>query len=112
MRAPRLRPAVAASAAAAALAATLTGCTGAGNDPAPTGVKGQLTVLTLGPVDTWDPQRLSTPEDIAFAGRTFLRTLTTFPAGGDAAAQREVVGDLATDAGTADASPKSSRERR
>ena len=59
-------------------------------------------MLSLGPVATWDPQRLATPQDIAFAGRTFIRTLTAHPAGPDAAARREVVGDLATDAGTHD----------
>lgn len=67
-----------------------------------TAADGELTVLSLGPVATWDPQRMSTPQDIAFAGRVFLRTLTAFPAGVDAAAQRAVVGDLATDAGTPD----------
>lgn len=67
---------------------------------------GRLTVLSLGPVETWDPQRMSTAQDIAFAGRTYLRTLTAFPPGRDAAAQRHVVGDLATSAGTHDASLK------
>jgi peptide/nickel transport system substrate-binding protein len=64
------------------------------------GGSGELTVLSLGPVATWDPQRMSTPQDIAFAGRVFARTLTAFPPGGDAASQRRVVGDLATDGGT------------
>ncbi|WP_195908075.1 ABC transporter substrate-binding protein [Nostocoides sp. HKS02] len=70
------------------------------------GPRGELTVLSLGPVTTWDPQRLSTPQDIAFAGRTFLRTLTAFPPGRDATAQRHVVGDLATDAGSPDSTLK------
>ena len=79
------------------------GCT---DDPAATETSsapaGELTLLSLGPVATWDPQRLSTPQDIAVAGRLFLRTLTAHPPGGDAAAQSQVVGDLAVDAGEAD----------
>jgi peptide/nickel transport system substrate-binding protein len=63
-----------------------------------------LTVLSLGPVATWDPQRISNPQDIAFAGRVFTRTLTAFPAGADAAQQRTVEGDLATTAGSVDSS--------
>ncbi|GAB3448977.1 ABC transporter substrate-binding protein [Phycicoccus ginsengisoli] len=64
--------------------------------------RGELTVLSLGPVATWDPQRMAIASDAAFAGRVFLRTLTAFPPGADAAAQRSVVGDLATDLGTPD----------
>jgi peptide/nickel transport system substrate-binding protein len=81
-------------------------CTKGSDEPADGGVPGRLSVLSLGPVATWDPQRLSTPQDIAFAGRTFIRTLTAHPAGPDAAGRREVVGDLATDAGTHDKSLK------
>jgi peptide/nickel transport system substrate-binding protein len=73
---------------------------GDAGDAASTAVKGQLSVLSLGPVATWDPQRMTSAQDAAFAGRVFLRTLTAFPPGPDAAAQRTVVGDLATDAGT------------
>ena len=76
-----------------------------GGGSAPTS-DGRLTVLALGPVETWDPQRMSAAQDIAFAGRTFLRTLTAFPPQRDAGAQSSVVGDLATDAGTHDASLK------
>ena len=57
-------------------------------------------MLSLGPVTTWDPQRISTPQDIAFAGRVFTRTLTAFPAGRRPSGSADVVGDLATDAGT------------
>lgn len=64
--------------------------------------RGELTVLSLGPVATWDPQRMSVSGDVAFAGRVFLRTLTAFPPGADAVAQRSVVGDLATGLGTPD----------
>jgi peptide/nickel transport system substrate-binding protein len=82
-----------------------TGCTGQSQDP-PTGAeKGQLSVLSLGPVTTWDPQRISTPQDAAFAGRVFTRTLTAYPAAdGSSGTAPDVVGDLATDAGTADKS--------
>ncbi|WP_157692830.1 ABC transporter substrate-binding protein [Pedococcus dokdonensis] len=92
----------------AALAAlTASACTGnATDDPSDTGPAGQLTVLSLGPVATWDPQRISSPQDIAFAGRVFTRTLTAFPSGADAARQRAVEGDLATNAGSVDPSLK------
>lgn len=85
-----------------AVAATASGCTADDAAAPDEGVPGRLSVLSLGPVASWDPQRMTTPQDVAFAGRTFVRTLTAHPAGADAAAQREVVGDLATDAGTPD----------
>lgn len=92
---------------ATVVALTASACTGTPTDGASDpGPAGQLTVLSLGPVATWDPQRISTPQDIAFAGRVFIRTLTAFPAGGDAAQQRAVEGDLATNAGTVDTSLK------
>jgi len=79
-----------------------------GDEPPPedTAPSGELSVLSLGPVATWDPQRMATSQDVAFASRVFLRTLTAYPPGPDAAAQRAVVGDLATDTGTADDSRK------
>ncbi len=81
----------------------MSGCTGISSvgDAAAT-ESAELTVLSLGPVATWDPQRMSTAQDIAFAGRVFARTLTAFPAGADAAGQQRVDGDLATTAGTVD----------
>ena len=87
---------------AATAALTVSACTGVADrrGSSDAGPAGQLTVLSLGPVATWDPQRISTPQDIAFAGRVFTRTLTAFPAGADAARQRAVEGDLATTAGT------------
>jgi peptide/nickel transport system substrate-binding protein len=101
----RHRPLLAGGVVVVALLAS--GCTAvredAGESAAP---QGELTVLSLGPVATWDPQRMSTPQDVAFASRVFLRTLTAFPPGADAAAQRSVVGDLATDTGTVDESGK------
>jgi peptide/nickel transport system substrate-binding protein len=100
MQARRFR-AFAVSAAVAALA--VSGCTGVGPVHGGTAAgAGRLTVLSLGPVATWDPQRMSTAQDIAFAGRVFVRTLTAFPPGADAASQRVVQGDLATTAGTVD----------
>jgi hypothetical protein len=39
---------------------------------------GTIRALALGPVLTWDPQRLASRDDIAFAGRVFARTLTAY----------------------------------
>lgn len=78
------------------------GCTGDPADQGGEAASGQLTVLTLGPVPTWDPQRMSDAQSIAFAGRVFVRTLTAFPAG-SGATSGSVVGDLATDTGKPDA---------
>lgn len=85
----------------------VSGCTGVGSDGGGGAAEaGRLSVLSLGPVATWDPQRMSTAQDIAFAGRVFVRTLTAFPSGADAAHQRTVEGDLATTAGTVDSTLK------
>lgn len=61
---------------------------------------GTLRALSLGPVLTWDPQRMSARDDAAFAGRTFLRTLTAYQPSTDPRNQARLVGDLATDTGT------------
>lgn len=61
---------------------------------------GTLKALSLGPVLSWDPQRISARDDAAFAGRTFLRTLTAYQPSTDPRNQSRLVGDLATDAGT------------
>ncbi|MGG5261044.1 ABC transporter substrate-binding protein [Phycicoccus avicenniae] len=61
---------------------------------------GTLNALSLGPVATWDPQRMAARQDMAFAGRVFARTLTAYGPSTDPDAQAKVVGDLATDAGT------------
>lgn len=77
----------------------LAGCTDAQpSEPEPSDVGDTLSALSLGPVDTWDPQRLSSPADTAFAGRTWLRTLTAYAPG----TSSRLVGDLATDTGTVD----------
>jgi peptide/nickel transport system substrate-binding protein len=103
---PRLRTLPAASLLAAGAAVgmlAVAGCTGLpGSDSSTTKGAGELSVLSLGPVATWDPQGMSMPQDMVFAGRTFVRTLTAFPPGPDAASQRMVAGDLATDPGTVD----------
>lgn len=59
-----------------------------------------LTVMSLGPVATWDPQRMSSREDMAFAGRVFARTLTAYPAAGAGDLSPGIAADLATDTGT------------
>ena len=102
---PALRRLLSTGAAVLAAALLAAGCTGQSQDPPTGATKGQLSVLSLGPVTTWDPQRISTPQDAAFAGRVFTRTLTAYPAAdGSSGAAPDVVGDLATDAGTADES--------
>ena len=101
----RLRRLLPACAALLAAALAATGCTAQPADQTPSGPDGQLSVLSLGPVATWDPQRMSTSQDAAFAGRVFMRTLTAYPAGdGRSGTAQDVVGDLATDGGTADES--------
>ena len=61
---------------------------------------GTLKALSLGPVLSWDPQRISARDDAAFAGRTFLRTLTAYQPSTEPRNQSRLVGDLATDTGT------------
>lgn len=108
------RPVVALGAAAAAL--SLAGCQPFGGgtkaDPSVTASRsgntagGTLTALALGPVTAWDPQRIGSRDDMAFATRTFVRTLTAYQPSGNVAEQSTVVGDLATDAGHASADLK------
>jgi peptide/nickel transport system substrate-binding protein len=61
---------------------------------------GTIKALSLGPVLSWDPQRISARDGAAFAGRTFLRTLTAYQPSTDPRNQSRLVGDLATDTGT------------
>ncbi len=68
---------------------------------APTARGGTLRVLVDRRVDAWDPQRIDRTEEAAFAGRTFLRTLTT-QAGAGAGFLPGLVGDLATGTGTSE----------
>jgi peptide/nickel transport system substrate-binding protein len=97
------RPVRAASSAAIAVVAMLAAasCTAG---PAPEGGAtgghgGTLTLLSLGPVATWDPQRMTAPRDMAIAGRLFVRTLTAYGPQ-DASGRSPLVADLATDTGT------------
>jgi peptide/nickel transport system substrate-binding protein len=61
---------------------------------------GTLHALSLGPVVTWDPQRIASRDDVAFAGRVFARTLTAYAPSTDPDEQARLVGDLATTTGT------------
>ncbi len=61
---------------------------------------GRINALSLGPVSSWDPQRIASRSDMAFAGRVFARTLTAYAPTTDPAGQAKLVGDLATDTGT------------
>ncbi|MBD3782657.1 MAG: ABC transporter substrate-binding protein, partial [Micrococcales bacterium] len=61
---------------------------------------GVVNALSLGPVPSWDPQRIGSRADMAFAGRVFARTLTAYAPSTDPKAQSRLVGDLATDTGT------------
>jgi peptide/nickel transport system substrate-binding protein len=60
---------------------------------------GTLYMLRLGPVDSWDPQRLYVAADMAFAGRVFERTLTAWAPATDQNTLPKLVPDLATDTG-------------
>ena len=60
---------------------------------------GTLYMLRLGPVDSWDPQRLYVTADMAFAGRVFERTLTAWAPATDQNTLPKLVPDLATDTG-------------
>jgi peptide/nickel transport system substrate-binding protein len=64
---------------------------------------GTLHALSLGPVATWDPQRIGARDAMAFAGRMFVRTLTAYAPSTDPGRQSRLVGDLATDTGKASA---------
>lgn len=101
--------ALAALGAAVALVTGLTACDipGVGSGTATTEIVdthpgGVLTTMALGPVETWDPQRIASRDDAAFAGRVFARTLTAYQHGPDDRSQVTLTGDLAVDTGTAD----------
>lgn len=100
----RLRlPLLAATLAGALL--PLSGCQDGGTGPAlPTEEprRGELTLLSLGPVLAWDPQRVSGRETAGYANRLFLRSLTGYTAVADGQGRPRLVGDLATGTGTAD----------
>lgn len=60
-----------------------------------------LSILATEAIGTLDPQAIAGRDLAAFAGRTVVRTLTAYPPG--AASADDLVGDLATDTGTASA---------
>lgn len=60
---------------------------------------GVLDALSLGPVLSWDPQRIGTREEAAFAERVFVRTLTAYAPSTGTEGDAVLVGDLATDTG-------------
>lgn len=107
-RARRLGPRVLAGLATGLVATVLAaGCSGgstAGDTTASLGASdqpgGSVTALSLGPVPSWDPQRIGSRSDAAFAERTFLRTLTAYQPSTSSGGQASLVGDLATSTGT------------
>ncbi|NMM32937.1 MAG: ABC transporter substrate-binding protein [Phycicoccus sp.] len=62
-----------------------------------------LSILRLGPVAAWDPQRLSVGAEMAFAGRVFERTLTAWAPATEQDTLPDLAPDLATDTGTVSA---------
>lgn len=96
---------------ALALVAGAAACTddeggGAGSSSASTsgavdGPKDRLTVLSAGPVQAWDPQRITQRQTAGFASRTWMRTLTAYEPATNLAGQRKLAGDLATSTGKA-----------
>ncbi len=109
LRSTRRRAALTGTVSALVVGAAMAGCTGeppSSETAASLGTSdasgGTVTALTLGPVLSWDPQRIGSRADAAFAGRTFLRTLTAYQPAGSSGGQATLVGDLATGTGTAD----------
>lgn len=87
-----------------ALAAGAAGCDVGGETSRPAGdrVSGpdnRLTVLSRGPVQAWDPQRITDRRTAGFAARTWMRTLTAYPPASSAADQGRLRGDLAEGTG-------------
>lgn len=72
------------------------GSGGGGNVAGP---EDRLTVLSAGPVQAWDPQRITDRRTAGFASRTWMRTLTAYLPDSSLAGQRTVVGDLAQGTG-------------
>lgn len=59
----------------------------------------RLTVLAAGPVQAWDPQRITDRRTAGFASRTWMRTLTAYKPESALSGQRTIAGDLAKDTG-------------
>jgi peptide/nickel transport system substrate-binding protein len=71
-----------------------------GHTPAASTVQGgTLYILRQGPVGAWDPQRLNVGADMAFAGRVFQRTLTSWAPATGQDTMPALAPDLATDTG-------------
>lgn len=83
----------------AGLAVVLTGCGVGAEQSARKPRGGTLSVLLGSTVPSWDPQRMPAGPQSAIASRTFLRTLTAYPAAGAGLTPR-LAGDLATGTGT------------
>lgn len=91
-----------------ALAAGVVGCTGGAEDESSSaaaqgqvsGPDDRLTVLSAGPVQAWDPQRITDRRTAGFASRTWMRTLTAYPPESALSGQRSLTGDLAEGTGT------------
>lgn len=72
--------------------------------PAPPMARPGHTIHILTQAEQWnhvDPQRLYTPEDIAFFGATTMRSLTAYKVAADPVEGTTLVPDMATDIGTA-----------
>lgn len=59
----------------------------------------RLTVLAAGPVQAWDPQRITDRRTAGFASRTWMRTLTAYQPDSALSGQRTIAGDLAEGTG-------------
>jgi peptide/nickel transport system substrate-binding protein len=75
--------------------------------PATATAGGTLHILRQGPATVWDPQRLSSGADTAFAGRVFQRTLTAWAPATRPDTLPDLGADLATDTGTPTSAGKS-----
>ena len=102
MRAMRSSAAVVSAICTALLSASCSASTATMAEPStlvPAKGGGTLYVLRQGPVVAWDPQRLNVGADMAFAGRVFQRTLTSWAPATRQDRTPALVPDLATDTG-------------
>jgi peptide/nickel transport system substrate-binding protein len=109
MRAMRSSAAVVLAVCVALLSASCSAPTASTAEPSrvvPAKGGGTLYVLSQGPVTAWDPQRLNVGADMAFAGRVFQRTLTSWAPATRQDSTPDLVPDLATDTGRVTAGGK------
>ena len=106
MKKRRISGAIGFALVASVIAASCGGGSDSGSEGGTPQKGGTINILTNGEqIAHLDPQRNYTGDDLAFAGSTMQRSLTTYKfAEGDAGS--EIVGDLATDTGTASADGK------